>query len=93
MFSCRPKDYIVYGNGNIYLLEPNKFGFQDNEAPSIGKDKYTGIGLSKGVKILEGNNKPGGKDYMPALVLDGKRMRSWIAICYLLFSQEDGLPL
>ncbi|KAF8386764.1 hypothetical protein PRIPAC_75906 [Pristionchus pacificus] len=68
-----PKDYIVYGNGNIYLLEPNKFGFQDNEAPSIGKDKYTGIGLSKGVKILEGNNKPGGKDYMPALVLDVKK--------------------
>lgn len=83
----------MYGNGNIYLLEPSRFGFQDNEAPVIGKDKYTGIGLSKGVKILEGNNKPGGKDYMPALVLDGKPMRRLLAICFLIFSQENCIPL
>ncbi|GMT04205.1 hypothetical protein PENTCL1PPCAC_26379 [Pristionchus entomophagus] len=68
-----PKDYIVYGNGNIYLLDPSRYGFAESEAPAIGKDKYTGIGLSKGVKILEGNNKPGGKDYMSALVLDVKK--------------------
>ncbi|GMR31067.1 hypothetical protein PMAYCL1PPCAC_01262 [Pristionchus mayeri] len=68
-----PKEFITYGNGNIYLMDPAKYGFQENEAPSIGSDKYTGIGLSKGVKILEGMNKPGNKDYMPALVLDVKK--------------------
>ncbi|GMT05639.1 hypothetical protein PENTCL1PPCAC_27813, partial [Pristionchus entomophagus] len=68
-----PKDFVTYGNGNIYLMDPGRFGFRPDEAPSIGKDKYTGIGLSKGVKILEGNNKPGCKDYMPALVLDVKK--------------------
>lgn len=82
----RPEDYMTYGNGNIYLLNPDNFGFQKSEAPDIGRDKFTGIGLSKvcsisyrliiiflqGVKILEGNNQPGCKDYTPALVLDGK---------------------
>lgn len=81
----RPTDYMTYGNGNIYLLNPGNFGFQRNEAPDIGRDKFTGIGLSKvcsisshliiifvqGVKILEGNNQPGCKNYTPALVLDG----------------------
>ncbi|GMT31653.1 hypothetical protein PFISCL1PPCAC_22950 [Pristionchus fissidentatus] len=68
-----PQDFITYGNGNIYLLDPSRYGFHENEAPSIGNDKYIGIGLSKGVKILEGTNKPGNKDYMAALVLDVKK--------------------
>ncbi|KAF8380955.1 hypothetical protein PRIPAC_70097 [Pristionchus pacificus] len=68
-----PTDYMTYGNGNIYLLNPGNFGFQRNEAPDIGRDKFTGIGLSKGVKILEGNNQPGCKNYTPALVLDVKK--------------------
>ncbi|GMR61376.1 hypothetical protein PMAYCL1PPCAC_31571, partial [Pristionchus mayeri] len=68
-----PTEFITYGNGNIYLLEPTKFGFQSSDAPAIGKDKFTGIGLSKGVKILEGTNDNGDKEYMPALVLDVKK--------------------
>ncbi|GMT31150.1 hypothetical protein PFISCL1PPCAC_22447, partial [Pristionchus fissidentatus] len=70
-----PQDFITHGIGNIYP-DPSRYGFHENEAPSIGNDKYNGIGLSKGVKILEGTNKPGNKDYMAALVLDVKKTAS-----------------
>ncbi|GMR51111.1 hypothetical protein PMAYCL1PPCAC_21306, partial [Pristionchus mayeri] len=64
-----PKDFITYGNGAIYLMNPRDYGFVEREAPPIGKDKYTGIGLSKGVKLVQGPNN----NTVPALVLDVKK--------------------
>lgn len=74
----RPDKFITFGTGNIYLMNPMEWGFKESELPTIGKDKFIGVGLSKSVKILEGTNPLCNKDYMPALVLDG-------ASIYLIF--------
>ena len=47
---CSP-NFVSYGNGSIYLMDPAKHGFRESDAPAIGDDKYIGIGISKGVKV------------------------------------------
>ncbi|GMS80957.1 hypothetical protein PENTCL1PPCAC_3132 [Pristionchus entomophagus] len=44
--------FVVYGTGNAYLLEPEKFGFKTFDVGS--NDKYGGTGLTKGARLIEG---------------------------------------
>ncbi|KAJ1370013.1 eukaryotic translation initiation factor 2c [Parelaphostrongylus tenuis] len=47
--------FVAYGTTAHYLFDHRAFGFSDNELPELTDGKYMGIGLSKSVKVLEGD--------------------------------------
>uniref|UniRef100_A0A7I4XS84 PAZ domain-containing protein n=2 Tax=Haemonchus contortus TaxID=6289 RepID=A0A7I4XS84_HAECO len=51
--------FVTYGTGVHYLFDHRALGFRDNELPSLMDGKYMGIGLTKSVKVLEGDGKKG----------------------------------
>ncbi|KAF8385657.1 hypothetical protein PRIPAC_74799 [Pristionchus pacificus] len=51
------KEFVCYGNGNAYLLNPTDHGFPATF--DVGcNDKYGGVGLTKGARIVEGPTGP-----------------------------------
>ncbi|KAJ1373701.1 eukaryotic translation initiation factor 2c [Parelaphostrongylus tenuis] len=50
--------FVAYGSTVHYLYDHQAFGFRDSELPELTDGKYMGIGISKSVKVLEGD---GGK--------------------------------
>ncbi|KAL6732063.1 hypothetical protein Aduo_002863 [Ancylostoma duodenale] len=46
--------FVTYGSGVHYLFDHRALGFKDHEVPELADGKYMGIGLSKSVKVLEG---------------------------------------
>ncbi|KAE9416566.1 hypothetical protein Angca_007488 [Angiostrongylus cantonensis] len=48
--------FVAYGSTVQYLFDHQAFGFRDNELPELMDGKYAGIGLSKSVKVLEGDD-------------------------------------
>ncbi|KAK6014640.1 piwi domain protein [Ostertagia ostertagi] len=47
--------FVTYGTGVHYLYDHRALGFRDNELPDLMDGKYMGIGLTKAVKVLEGD--------------------------------------
>ncbi|VDM68697.1 unnamed protein product, partial [Strongylus vulgaris] len=46
--------FVTYGSGVHYLFDHRALGFRDQEVPELMDGKYMGIGLTKSVKVLEG---------------------------------------
>lgn len=49
--------FVTYGSNVHYLFDHQSLGFRDDELPVLADGKYAGIGLTKSVKVLEGNDK------------------------------------
>ncbi|KAK6726360.1 hypothetical protein RB195_004586 [Necator americanus] len=49
--------FVTYGSGVHYLFDHRALGFRDHEVPELMDGKYMGIGLSKSVKVLEGEGE------------------------------------
>ncbi|KHJ99417.1 PAZ domain protein [Oesophagostomum dentatum] len=47
--------FVTYGSGVHYLFDHRALGFRDQEVPELMDGKYMGIGLTKAVKVLEGD--------------------------------------
>lgn len=56
-FNCSGRQFISYGPGDCYLLDPEQFHFSENDIPRLGEGKYIGIGASKGMHVIEGHQK------------------------------------
>ncbi|GMR39708.1 hypothetical protein PMAYCL1PPCAC_09903 [Pristionchus mayeri] len=63
----KTEDFVVYGNGNAFLLEPEQHGFRTFDVGTA--DKYGGVGLTKGARFVEG---AGGKP-AAAVTVDVKK--------------------
>ncbi|KAK6053035.1 PAZ domain protein [Cooperia oncophora] len=61
------EQFVTYGCGVHYLYDHTKLGFRDEELPSLMDGKYMGVGLTKAVKVLEGE---GGKTGSAFVVTD-----------------------
>ncbi|CAG9536663.1 unnamed protein product [Cercopithifilaria johnstoni] len=64
--------FVSYGTGECYLMDPSQFGFGERDVPELQEGKYVAIGAAKGVRVIEG---PRGfnKGINAALVLDVKK--------------------
>ncbi|MFH4979191.1 hypothetical protein AB6A40_005900 [Gnathostoma spinigerum] len=63
--------FVSYGSGQTYLMDPYASGFDERDLPPLPDGKYIGIGLSKGVKMIEG---PSGTGHVNlAMVMDLKK--------------------
>ncbi|KHJ99415.1 piwi domain protein [Oesophagostomum dentatum] len=51
--------FVTYGTANHYLYDPSEYKVEESELPPLADGKYMGIGASKSVKILEGDNTNG----------------------------------
>ncbi|PIO67524.1 piwi domain protein [Teladorsagia circumcincta] len=65
--------FVTYGTGVHYLYDHRALGFRDNELPDLMDGKYMGIGLTKAVKVLEGDQ---GKSASAFVVTDGLYVRT-----------------
>ncbi|VDN24929.1 unnamed protein product [Cylicostephanus goldi] len=50
--------FVTYGSGVHYLFDHRALGFRDNEVPELMDGKYMGIGVTKSVKVLQGEKGP-----------------------------------
>ncbi|CAJ0596093.1 unnamed protein product [Cylicocyclus nassatus] len=50
--------FVTYGSGVHYLFDHRALGFRDNEVPELMDGKYMGIGVTKSVKVLQGDKGP-----------------------------------
>ncbi|CAJ0596092.1 unnamed protein product [Cylicocyclus nassatus] len=62
--------FITYGSGVHYLFDHRSLGFEDYEVPKLMDGKYTGIGLTKSIKALEGEK---GQKISAFIVTDVKK--------------------
>ncbi|VDL82045.1 unnamed protein product [Nippostrongylus brasiliensis] len=65
--------FVTYGSGVHYLFDHRALGFRDNELPELMDGKYMGIGVTKSVKVLEGEDGTGAT---PFVVTDGLYVRT-----------------
>uniref|UniRef100_A0A1I7XNU6 PAZ domain-containing protein n=1 Tax=Heterorhabditis bacteriophora TaxID=37862 RepID=A0A1I7XNU6_HETBA len=66
----KTSEFITYGSGVHYLFDPLKYGFKENDCPPLMDGKYVGIGVSKSVKVLEGEQ---GHSYGTYIVTEVKK--------------------
>ncbi|KAL6732061.1 hypothetical protein Aduo_002862 [Ancylostoma duodenale] len=63
--------FVTYGTANHYLYDHTQFGFSDAEVPLLSDGKYMGIGMSKSVKVLEGDGGKSGTAFVVTDVMKG----------------------
>ncbi|KAK5979608.1 Piwi domain protein [Trichostrongylus colubriformis] len=63
--------FVTYGSGVHYLYDHRSLGFRDSELPELMDGKYMGIGLTKAVKVLEGDSGKTGSAFVVTDVTKG----------------------
>ncbi|KAK6059544.1 PAZ domain protein, partial [Cooperia oncophora] len=63
--------FVTYGSGVHYLYDHRDLGFRDSELPNLTDGKYSGIGVTKAVKVLEGEGSKTGSAFVVTDVTKG----------------------
>ncbi|WKX92455.1 hypothetical protein Q1695_010465 [Nippostrongylus brasiliensis] len=88
--------FVTYGSGVHYLFDHRALGFRDNELPELMDGKYMGIGVTKSVKVLEGEDGTGATPFVVtdvtkgAFHIDDQNLMEKISQMSIFFDQRTG---